>query len=190
MAMHFLKCYPTDHQREATFQYCPSWSRRKVWFWLKKIAALQSEKIFWPKDNFGDNIWVISVDGIHCWIAEPKHPELTKDPSYFSHKFNHAGLSYELGIALGSQRLVWMNGPFPAGRSDLKIFKEDGLKAKLAACAKMCIADGGYAGSQHVHQCSTPNTHDCRPVSRFKARALKRHEKFNGLIKSFHSVDT
>ncbi|KAG7352705.1 hypothetical protein IV203_008753 [Nitzschia inconspicua] len=143
-------------------------------------------------ENFlakGNDIWAITVDGVHCWIQEPTHQEFSKDTSYFSHKYNHAGLCYELGISIGSNRLVWMNGPFPAGKSDLKIFKEDGLKAMLIAKKKMCIADGGYAGSDHIHHCSTPNIHDSRPVRRFKARALKRHEKFNGLIKNFHSVD-
>ncbi|KAG7365523.1 DDE superfamily endonuclease [Nitzschia inconspicua] len=142
-------------------------------------------------ENFlakGNDIWAITVDGVHCWIQET-HQEFSKDTSYFSHKYNHAGLCYELGISIGSNRLVWMNGPFPAGKSDLKIFKEDGLKAMLIAKKKMCIADGGYAGSDHIHHCSTPNIHDSRPVRRFKARALKRHEKFNGLIKNFHSVD-
>ncbi|KAG7345445.1 hypothetical protein IV203_032976 [Nitzschia inconspicua] len=81
-----------------------------------------------------------------------------------------------------------MNRPFPAGRSDLRIFKEDELKAILSSTGKMCIADGGYAGKEYVNQCSTPNTHDRRPARRFKSRALKRHEKFNGLIKSIHSV--
>ncbi|KAG7372514.1 hypothetical protein IV203_018657 [Nitzschia inconspicua] len=181
--------YDFERQREATFQYCPSWSRRKIWFWINRIAALQSEKIFWPKDNFGNDIWAITVDGVHCWIQEPTHQEFSKDTSYFSHKYNHAGLCYQLGISIGSNRLVWMNGPFPAGKSDLKIFKEDGLKAMLIAKKKMCIADGGYAGSDHIHHCSTPNIHDSRPVRRFKARTLKRHEKFNGLIKNFHSVD-
>ncbi|KAG7371821.1 hypothetical protein IV203_017963 [Nitzschia inconspicua] len=82
-----------------------------------------------------------------------------------------------------------MNGPYPAGKSDMKIFKEDGLKAKLIAAKKMCIADGGYAGSDHIHECSTTNIHDSRPARRFKARVLKRHEKFNGVTKNFHSVD-
>ena len=109
---------------------------------------------------------------MHSWIEEPKHNEHSKDKKYYSHKFRHAGLCYELGIAIGSNRLVWMNGPFPAGRSDLKIFIHDGLKNKLIAIDKMCIADGGYAGADHVEQCSTPNAHDSRPVRRFKARAL------------------
>jgi DDE superfamily endonuclease len=160
-----------------------------IWFWVKKISALKAEKIFWPLDNFPGDTWAITVDGIHCWIQEPSDKEFSKDPKFFSHKYNHAGLCYELGISISSNQLVWMNGPFPAGCSDLKIFKEDGLKAKLIAAKKMCIADGGYAGCDHIHQCSTPNINDSQPVRRFKARALKRHEKFNGLIKCFHSVD-
>jgi hypothetical protein len=49
-----------------------------------------------------------------------------------------------LDIALGftwtspfaSQKLVWMNGPYKAGRSDKKSFVEDGLKQKLLQLGK------------------------------------------------------
>ena len=76
-----------------------------------------------------------------------------------------------------------MNGPFPAGRSDNSIFKSEGLKAKLEATSKRGIADGGYPG--HPRLLSTPNNHDAKPVNLFKSRALRRHEKFNGMIKQF-----
>ena len=88
-----------------------------------------------------------------------------------------------------------MNGPFPASRSDNKIFKEDGLKEKLESIGKKAIGDKGYNGHQSV--CSTYNAHDSRNVKKFKSRALKRHETFNFLTKRFdclsqrfrHSVD-
>ncbi len=195
MALHALKRYPTELEREAIFDISHAWGRDWVWFYVYKIRCLKYEKILWPADNFGDDLWVITVDGTHCWIQEPKHDTWSMDTRYFSHKFGKAGMNYELGIALSSSRLVWMNGPFPAGEADNKTFKVRGLKAKLEATNKRGIADGGYPG--HPKVLSTPNKHDSKAVKKFKSRALKRHEKFNGMTKNFdclsgrfrHSVD-
>jgi hypothetical protein len=43
-------------------------------------------------------VFIISVDGVHCRINEPKHPTLSRDKRYYSHKFNQAAVNYELGI--------------------------------------------------------------------------------------------
>ena len=43
--------------------------------------------------------------------------------------------------------------------------------------------DGGYVG--HYDAISTPNAHDSYGVKRFKSRALKRQEDFNGMTKTF-----
>ena len=48
---------------------------------------------------------------------------------------------------------------------------------------KKAIGDGIYRGNQDT--VSFPNTHDSRSVKKFKSRALKRHESFNGMTKSF-----
>ena len=45
----------------------------------------------------------------------------SKNPKYYSHKFNQAGLNYELGISIFLNQLVWMNGPFPAGEPDISV---------------------------------------------------------------------
>jgi hypothetical protein len=195
MSMHHLKRYPTELEREAIFDISLSQGRDAVWYFVEKIQALKAVKISWPE--FGaEAIWVITVDGQHCWIQEPQHETWSQDKDYYSHKYGKAGVCYELGISLTESRLVWMNGPFKAGESDQKIFKNRGLKAKLKAIGKKGIADGGYTG--HPNQLSTPNNrHDATPVKKFKSRALKRHETFNGLTKFFdclsgrfrHSVD-
>jgi len=183
MAMHHLKRYPTDLEREPIFDIDCMQGRDWVWFFLEKVQALKAEKIVWPDDLFTDYIWVISVDGTHCWIMEPGHPDWSQDSRYFSHKYGKAGVVYELGIALFTSRLVWMNGPFPAGDSDQHVFKRKGLRNKLQETNKRAIADGGYGGFPTL--LSTPNSHDSKEVRRFKSRALKRHEKFNGMTKTF-----
>jgi hypothetical protein len=111
------------------------------------------------------------------------HPDWSQDSKYFSHKFGKAGINYELGVAIASSRLVWMNGPFKAGTNDVTIFKDHGLKKKLSSLEKKAIGDKGYTG--HADVVSYFNKFDARPVKKFKSRALRRHETFNGMIKRY-----
>jgi hypothetical protein len=186
MAMNHLKRYPTEIDRMGPWDVSRLIGRQWVWYFLNKIQALKTQKITWPADNFGTDIWAISVDGTHCWIQEPTHEEWSQDPSYFSHKYNKAGMNYEIAISLSEQRVVWLNGPFPAGSNDIKVFSQCGLEEKLRQIEKKAIGDKGYVG--HPTTVSTYNNHDCRAVKGFKSRALKRHETFNGLTKQFHCI--
>jgi hypothetical protein len=143
MALHHLKRYPTEGEREAIFDVSKKWGRNKVWFYVEKVQALKAQKIVWPDDNFGDDIWAVTVDGTHCWIREPQHPTWSQDPEYYSHKYNKAGLNYKLAMSISQNRLVWMNGPFKAGMNDITIFTKKGLKEKLRDTGKKAIGDGG-----------------------------------------------
>ena len=186
MAFHMLRKYPTELEREPIFDIDPQQGRDWVWFFLEKIVALKSEKIRWPDDDFGNDIWVMTVDGTHVWITEPGHPDWSQDSRYFSHKYGKAGVNYELGISLSTNRLVWMNRPHPAGESDLQVFIRHGLRRKLKRLKKRSIGDGGYPG--HSRYVSTPNNMDSKEVKKFKSRALKRHENFNGMTKTFECL--
>jgi DDE superfamily endonuclease len=136
--------------------------------------------------------WILSVDGTHCRIKEPR---AVPDKHWYSHKFHKPGVAYELGVNLFENKLVWMSGPYKAGDTDIVIFrKPDGLKSKLDSVNQMAIGDKGYAGDLAV---STPSAFDCDDVNIFKRRARARHEDFNRQIKNFavlserfrHSVD-
>ena len=179
----YLRKYLTEDDIERELNVNKDYARQKIWDVMKKIQYLKHKKITWPRDFGGDNIWVISVDGTHVWLFEPSHPEFSQDSEYFSHKFNKAGINYKLGISLATGNLVWMNGPWKAGKSDLQIFIGGGLRNKLLAVGKKAIGDGIYRGYQDV--VSYPNSQDSRPVAKFKSRALKRHKTFNGMTKCF-----
>jgi hypothetical protein len=79
-----------------------------------------------------------------------------------------------------------MKGPTNAGSNDISNFVNRGLRDNLVRMGKKAIGDGGYSGHHQV--ISTPNRFDQRNVATFKSRALKRHEKFNGITKSFDSL--
>lgn len=101
---------------------------------------------------------------------------------YYSHKLNGPGLTYEIAINLTESKVVWLNGPFPAGNTDLVMFrKENGLKSRLVD-GMYLVGDRGYKGEDQV---LLPNSLDEEAIKKFKKRASARHESFNSKIKKF-----
>ena len=103
---------------------CDKTARKWAWYYTRKVGALKDEnvsqsaasirqacitdgasraaffhQIVWP-ENWNENdedtpIFICTVDGMHCRVHEPKHPTLSNNPQYYSHKFKQAGLNYE-----------------------------------------------------------------------------------------------
>lgn len=185
MALYQIRKYLKDKERSKIFDMAENLSQEWVWFLLEKIQALKGLKIKWPEDC--EDIWIGTVDGTHSETHKFKHPEFLLDKAYFSHKHGGPGITYELGILLCHQQLIWMNGGFKAGNNDVQIFSQGGLKEKLEASGKRMIGDRGYQGHQAV--ISTPNdASDSRPVCKLKSCALKCHEKFNGYTKCYELI--
>lgn len=179
MGLHTLRKYPTEIEREAIFDISIRSGRDWSWFYVQKIQALKAFKIVWID---------APVDGQHCWKQEPSNSPWAIDLRHFSFKYNKAGWCYELALALHELKLVWMNGPFPAGMSDQKIFKEKGLQDLLEALGKKAITDSGYSSGPQV--ATRNDAYDSPSVSMFKNRALKRQEKFNGRMKTYESLSS
>ena len=59
---------------------------------------------------------------MHCTTNEPIHPTFAKNPEYYSHKNNQAGVTYELGVSVYENKLVWIKGPKPASKHDITVF--------------------------------------------------------------------
>lgn len=123
---------------------------------------------------------MITVDGTHCNIEEPS----PWSPIWFSHKSNAAAVNYELGILIHKPQIVWVRGPTPPGLfQDATVFKQ-ALMDRLPTGRK-AIGDDGYKQEDLFDHISTENDMDPREVAEFKANALSRHEKVNGLLKNF-----
>ena len=183
MSLYYLRKYPTEDEMESTLDFSPRYISRIVWKFVHRIQAMKAQKIVWPDNLNNEDTWVLTVDGTHCWIQEPSHPEFSQDKSKYSHKLNKAGKSYELGMDLNGG-LIWMNGPYDAGENDIAIFrKPNGLKDRLQLLGKKAIGDLGYRGEPKC--VSFPNPDDLKGVALFKSRALKRHENFNCMTKVF-----
>ena len=83
----------------------------------------------------------VTVDGTDFKIWGPK-PFSNK---WWSNNFNGPAVKYEVAISIFGGDIVWVNGPFKGGESDITIFRND-LKNMLSEGEKV-EADKGYAGT-------------------------------------------
>jgi hypothetical protein len=122
----------------------------------------------------------VTVDGTDFKVNEPK----PFNPAYYSHKFKHAGVRYEVAVCIQTGYIVWVNGPFPCGAwPDLRIAR-DALHDCLDD-GEMYIADSGYdEGNQHCFTPDGTNSFEQRQMSLARAR----HETINGRFKTFRAM--
>lgn len=188
VAHHFLWTYPKNSDVLAdNFFMCEKYARgKKVWRWVGKIAGLKGKKIVWDEKKYSsanEAIFIITIDGTDFKIWEPKHPSMPLDKGFYSKKFAHGAVKYEIAVDLYSSKCVWINGPFRGGFNDKSMY-ESGLRDKIPK-GKLGIVDGGYKGFKEL---CIPNPKDPKPLRQFKSRARLRHETFNGRLKFFNCL--
>ena len=67
---------------------------------MRAFQALKKKKIrflFDDETKVYDESFILSVDGLHCKVFEPRY---MPSSGWYSHKLNSAGLAYELGVAV------------------------------------------------------------------------------------------
>lgn len=124
-ALFFLKCYSSEETNAASVGGVDEKTFRKhAWFNVRGLAFLSDVVVRWENRYLGDTgeRALITVDGTDCPIQEPFPWRDGVNCKFFSHKFNGAGLKYEIGVSIKSGDIVWYNGPFPAGMNDLQVF--------------------------------------------------------------------
>ena len=108
------------------------------------------------------------------------------DPARWSHKFNGAGLRYELCIAVATGWIVSLRGPYLCGSwPDLRIAEQ--WLHKVLPRGEYYIADAGYRcqhGPAVMHN-------DMPPHERRKHAIIRaRHEMINGRLKEWRILTT
>ena len=179
-ALFFLRKYPKQDVLETKMGKDAVTLRKWIWTIIFALQDLRAEYIRFPDYDKMPNtlVFVLSVDGTDCPIQEPR----PFNKAWFSQKFKGPGVKYEVGIDVLTGDCVWISGPFKASKSDIKIFREDGLMAMIPE-GRLVIADKGYRGEPGV--VSHPNHLDEAAVLDFKKRVRARHETFNARLKSF-----
>ena len=123
---------------------------------------------------------LITVDGTDFWIQEPTE----FDPKWYNHKINGPAVSYEVAMCVKTGEIVWINGPFAAGRWDDRGIARLCLNEMLDDGEKY-IADGGYFDGYQWAE--TPDgTHSLE--QRMYALSRARHETVNGRFKNWRCL--
>lgn len=131
------------------------------------------------------NICLITVDGTDFPIQEPWPFVKAYNKKYYSHKYDGAALRYEVGICIITGEIVWYHCPFPAGMSDLQIFR---LKLAAALAPFECVvADKGYRGDHRIH---TPFEAKDEWHLAAMAKARARHETINRRFKIYKALSS
>jgi len=186
VSIYWLKVYLTEGQMYAKFGKDNEEMRNHIKFYIEKLAALKGIKIVWRDLTELPEIFVLSVDGVHFWINEPR---TNPNANHCSQKNNHAGVGYEIGVLIWHNQCVWTEGPFlPATHDKTKYEEPEGLQS-LVPYGKLVVGDRGYRGESEeggqYRTLSTRNTCDTEQVKEFKRRVRARHENFNDRIKAF-----
>ena len=86
----------------------------------------------------------MTIDGTNFCI--PQKGVAKKGNAFASHKYaGKSALRYELGVSILGGDLVWIQGPYPAGKyTDIKIFNK--VLRHFLDPGERVEADEGYAG--------------------------------------------
>jgi hypothetical protein len=105
------------------------------------------------------------------------------NPQWYSHKLNGPAVWYEIGVSIQTGWIVWANGPFPAGHSDLKIARSRVIH--LLAPGEKIVADGGYRDG--FNRFESP-TGERTLYEKMKSNARARHETVNSRIRRWRAL--
>ena len=118
---------------------------------------------------------------LSCDCADFRIPN--HGPAFASHKYNKkSALRYELCLCILTGDLVWINGPYEAGRwPDIEIFR-DALISELDPGERV-ETDDGYIG-EHPERCKCPGGFANLEETEFmQQRVRNRQESINNRFK-------
>jgi hypothetical protein len=125
---------------------------------------------------------LMSVDGMDFRI--PQKGIAKKGNAFGSHKYaGKSALRYELGMDILAGKLVWIQGPYPAGKwPDIKIL--NAVLSHFLEPGEQVEADDGYRG--HADKVKCPQN-AANPVANLamQGRVRARHEMLNGRLKNW-----
>jgi hypothetical protein len=117
------------------------------------------------------------VDVIDFRIQEPRVKGFNK--AWYSHKFHKAGIRYEVATCVNTGHIVWLYGPFPAGRHDTRTIYRLGLKQRLRR-GELVWTDGGYRGDATILHRFLPGL--SQVFLKEMARGQVRHDTTKGRL--------
>lgn len=180
----FMKMYGTNIQLAGRLKKDPSHIQPWVMYFGRRLQALKEKVIkFSNCDPEDDCVFILSSDGTHCLIQEFK--SFAESSKHCSFKYKHSCYAYEVAISIWRSKIVWITGPYAAGKKDHELFRKKGKLFDAIPEGKLTINDRGYRIKALRKCCSTPNRHDHPDLAQFKSRVRSRNEHIFKRIKDF-----
>lgn len=125
----------------------------------------------------------ITVDCLDTRVLEPRWDRARLGlPRWSSPKVKKACLKYEVGLAISSNNIVWINGGYPAGQyADNVIFRDYGLKECLTV-GETVEADRAYHDDQ-IHNLNEYRNYPS--LRKWQSDLMWRHEQLNSFLTSW-----
>lgn len=108
------------------------------------------------------------------------------NPAYYSHKFGHAALTYNVALSLGpNPRIVYIGGGVPAGEyPDLRLARAGFVQ--MLTRGERALADKGYRdGAYFMFPYEHPYDQSESEFNALNKRFMARHEVINSKFKAF-----
>ena len=127
------------------------------------------------------NDCTMTVDGTDFRVHQKG--SATKGNAFASHKYaGKSALWYELGVDIIAGNLVWIQGPYPAGKyNDITIFNQ--CLRHFLKPGERVEADKGYRG--HVDKVKGPGNDVSSKNQAMQGRVRARQETLNGRLKNW-----
>ena len=123
----------------------------------------------------------MSINGTNFWI--PQTGDAKTGNTFASHKYAFkSALHYKIRVSIIGGDLVWIQGPYPAGRfTDIATLNK--VLCHFREPSKRVEADNGYVGTANKIKCPD---NPCNPAENkgMQSRARYRHETINGRFKT------
>ena len=141
LALFFLKSYKKGVNNEMILKKSTTTIRKWAAFHSLRISNLTCHKICWPEEE-GE---VITIGTIHCpATCCTKHQIEHPGRRYHSNRTRSHAFAYEIAISSYESKVVWKNGPFPAGLPDANIHETRGLRSKMVSTDAIGVGGSSY----------------------------------------------
>jgi hypothetical protein len=141
-------------------------------------------QILFDNQKKGDilNNCLMTVNGTDFRV--PQKGTATKGNAFASHKYaGKSALCYELGLSILGGDLVWIQGPYPAGKyNDIKIFNK--VLHQFLDPGEQVEADEGYVRYPNKIKCPQ-NVGNPAEKWAMQGRVRACHEMLNGWLKNW-----
>jgi hypothetical protein len=123
LTLEWLQKYKDELDLAGIYGLSELTASKDIWRYTRAVQGLKARKIVWMEQwsHADSEIVIVSVNGVHCKISEPR---CTPSSNWYSHKTHGPALGYEIAVAIHHNKVVHINGPFPARVPDISIFRK------------------------------------------------------------------